>query len=83
MVRDLVGYMETRTTQDGRQILHIRPCDKLLGDKVSQKELIRLHPRVLWDLLSLSIRDFKEDGPAPPGTNERAIAKLASSGDKK
>ena len=73
MVKDFVSYMETRETNDGRQILHIRPKDKILADTIGEASLIGVHPRVAWDLMSIPIRPKLEDGTAPPGPGERAI----------
>ena len=73
MVKDFVSYMETRETNDGRQILHIRPKDKILADTIGEASLIGVHPRVAWDLMSIPIRQKLEDGTAPPGPGERAI----------
>ncbi len=73
MVKDFVSYMETRETNDGRQILHIRPKDKILADTIGEASLIGVHPRVARDLMSIPIRPKLEDGTAPPGPGERAI----------
>ena len=47
---------ETREANDGRQILYIRPKDKILANAIGEATLIGLHQRAVWDRLSIPIR---------------------------
>jgi len=68
---------ETRETKDGRQIMHI----KMNSHRISHVDWARYNlfgvlPTDIWDVLSFGLQNFRSDGPAPMGPNERAVLEM-------
>lgn len=73
----IVRYCETRTTKDGRQIIHIALRDTILTDEDSDAlALLGLGTKYLYAFLAYPFQTELCTGPAPASSEERELLKM-------